>query len=195
MSPSQTWASWSIAQNLNQPCGCNRGSDVYPKENMTQLSNSQIKSLRNRTLFWSLFALSLMPHSTAYAVIGAKEPSIDSDVQRVHGTRTMRHFEHYRVHEIADPARTVREYVAENGTIFAVTWRGVGQPDLGQLFGNYYQEYLDAEKTTSTPAGRMPKKIQSSHMVVQKFGRMGDVQGKAYIPSLLPDGFNLKSLQ
>lgn len=82
-----------------------------------------------------------------------------------------------------------------DGTVFAVTWNGLGEPDLSQLFGTFYNEYEQANKGTATPTGRLPKKVQSDNLVVFKSGHMRHVTGKAYNPNLVPSGFNLKDLQ
>src|SRR5271156_1611294 len=48
----------------------------------------------------------------------------------------------YTVEQISTPSGvTVNEYLSPDGTVFAVSWRGPGPPDLSQLFGSYFAEY------------------------------------------------------
>jgi hypothetical protein len=132
---------------------------------------------------------------TASASLGDKESTIDKDLANLRGTRKMIAHSSYRVHEITDQQQVVREYVGSNGIVFAVTWRGQGQPDLGVLFGSYYREFQTAENSSAHSIGRAPRQITSQNIVAEKSGHMGDVRGRAYVPNLLPSDFDLKKLQ
>lgn len=134
--------------------------------------------------------------TAAWASLGQHEGSAESDRIALHGKRTVSQDASYRVHEITtDTRQTVREYVTASGQIFAVTWRGARQPDLEQLFGEYYAEYLEAERATPVPAGRAPKVTSSINVTVFKMGHMGDVHGKAVLPRFLPDGVQVRDLR
>lgn len=80
----------------------------------------------------------------------------------------------------------VREYIAPSGKVFAVAWEGPVMPDLQQVLGNYFNQYLDA--ANHSPASRGPLTINQTDLVVQSAGRMRAFFGRAYVPSLLPQG-------
>jgi hypothetical protein len=97
---------------------------------------------------------------------------------------------YFTVHITSEDAMTIKEYESKvDGTIFALTWKGLNHPDLSPLLGNHFEEYKQANKT---PA---PRKIRSSHRVIQsgdliveKYGHMGAMQGRAYLKTLIPPG-------
>jgi hypothetical protein len=131
----------------------------------------------------------------ALASLGDRENSIEGDQAALHGSRKMVSHSLYRIHEIIDHQQIVREYVSTDGIVFAVTWRGSAQPDLPQLFGSYYKEYKKAELSSVRPVGRAPREIISQNIIAEKSGHMGDIRGIAYVPSLVPQGFDLRKFQ
>ncbi len=137
------------------------------------------------------FLFTLYP---AFAGLGQPENAVDWDTHALEGTHQVRVQNQVRVHEITTDGQSVREYVSPSGVVFAISWHGIGEPNLDQIFGDYAAEYHQANIRTATPQGRMPKKIQSENLVVLKFGQMGNVFGKAYCPKLLPQGFNIKDI-
>ena len=143
--------------------------------------------------FWVFLLLFIC--ANALASLGDSEATVEKDRQMMHATRKMTPHETYRVHEIVEPEHKVREYVTPDGVVFAVTWRGMGQPDLQQLFGAFYQEYQEADIASHRPVGRAPKKVKSTNMITEKFGHMRDVRGRAYIPNLVPAGVDLKDIK
>ena len=88
---------------------------------------------------------------------------------------------------------TVTEYANLQGTVFAITWRGPFKPDLQQLLGDYFGDYLKAAQ------GAVPQPNQSrvhgSDIVVRSAGRMRGFVGVAWVPSLVPAGFDPSTLQ
>jgi len=151
-------------------------------------------SLKN--LITLLFSVSLVfIGKPSNASLGGLESSADKDRVALSGTRKMIPFGSYRIQEITDHQQIVREYVGKNGVVFAVTWRGSGQPDLSLLFGSYYSEYQQAELSSVRPIGRGPRRILSKDIVAEKSGHMGDIRGVAYVPSLVPSDFNLQELR
>jgi hypothetical protein len=131
------------------------------------------------------------------ATLGEHERTVEADRRMFHAQAAQRQDgAKYHVHQImTDSRQLVREYALPDGTIFAITWRGAHQPDLEQLFGTYYKEYVDAEVNTAVPPGRAPKITSSTNITVSKFGHMGDVRGKAVIPQFVPDGVSARDLQ
>jgi len=125
---------------------------------------------------------------SSYAGLGRSESSVEEDRLSVHGAVTVQVREGYQVHEIVASGRTIKEFALPDGTIFAISWRGVSQPDLSQFLGGYFDEFRAAEAKGEKDHGRKRKTIQSQHIAVEKFGHMRDVRGRAYISSLMPAG-------
>ena len=96
----------------------------------------------------------------------------------------------FTVQEIQAPSGTlVREYISPNGTVFAVSWTGPSKPDLRQLFGTYFQQYVSASSTMHHGAAtRRHFEVKQPDLVVQSNGRMRAFYGRAYVPSLIPAG-------
>lgn len=90
----------------------------------------------------------------------------------------------------------IKEYISDAGIVFAVSWRGVAEPDLNDLLGDYYSDY-DQAANRQLPTQRTGKSavISSNQIVVRKFGHMRDVRGIAYVPTLVPATFDLGELQ
>ncbi len=130
----------------------------------------------------------------AWAALGERETSIDSDRQTLQGNRNSTAVTSqragYRVHEIDYDSTHVREYVSLDGTVFAVSWRGYSRPDLSVLLGNYFQEVSDA----TSAARRGERTIETQNVTLKRYGHMRDVGGKAYVSDLVPAGVNVSEL-
>jgi len=91
----------------------------------------------------------------------------------------------------------VREYIAQNGAVFAVVWHGPQMAPLNTLLGSYFPEYLQG--ISSAPAaqggGHGPVMVQADGLVVQTGGHMGNFTGRAYLPQALPQGISADDLQ
>jgi hypothetical protein len=113
------------------------------------------------------------------------------------GLLQSRPMQRYELHEITTSGGTViHEYMTLQGTIFALTWRGPFPPNLQQLFGSYYQQFLEAALATPRLRGSTHRMLSVSQrdLVVQQFARMRSYQGKAYVPSLIPAGVSVGAL-
>ncbi|MGC2638032.1 MAG: DUF2844 domain-containing protein [Acidobacteriaceae bacterium] len=126
----------------------------------------------------------------ALAELGGTVNSVEAD--RVHMNASVRvtSANAYDVHEIAAPSGTVvDEYVSPAGKVFAVTWHGQFMPDLQQILGPaYFQQYASALAAREKHFGHRPLNIQQPGLVVQTGGHMRDYFGRAYVPSMLPEG-------
>lgn len=98
----------------------------------------------------------------------------------------------YEIHETTGEGNTIREYVNQDGIVFAITWQGPIKPDLPSLLGNYHIEFSNLEKNHLQANGRVysraPRQFKSSKIVVQKSGTFHHSRGRAYAPNLIPDG-------
>ena len=82
----------------------------------------------------------------------------------------------------------VHEFVDATGSVFAVTWSGPFKPDLKTLLGRHFGA-LAAGARRSTPNGT------SDDAVVQSGGHMGAFEGRAWVPSRLPAGFDTREMK
>ena len=142
------------------------------------------------------FAFLLLLLSPAVgATLGGVESSVHADREALRGQseKTIAK-ESYSIHEITLSGRVVHEYVLPSGKVFAVSWRGISQPDLSVLLGSYYDEYQDAaaKQKVRRRGGQL---VRTRNVVVEKSGHMRDVRGVAYLPKLLPAGTSAGDLQ
>jgi len=131
-----------------------------------------------------------------WASLGDDESGINSDTNKLSAVQksAVAHSA-YKVHRLQLTTATVNEYASPSGKIFAVTWRGIAKPDLSVLLGAYYQEYVSAVKDNGRPRGRRATSLVTNHTKIEISGHMRDVRGRASIPSLVPAGVKVETLQ
>lgn len=95
----------------------------------------------------------------------------------------------YTIHKLTYDETAIKEFSLPSGTVFAVSWRGPSEPDLSQILGHYYDDYKSASKRNHAQHNRSPRILKSKTIVVEKFGHMRDIRGRAYILNLLPKDF------
>ncbi|MGC8507202.1 MAG: DUF2844 domain-containing protein [Thiomonas sp.] len=88
---------------------------------------------------------------------------------------------------------TVTEYANAAGTVFAITWKGPFKPDLQQLLGSYFAPYIQAANTQTQQLNL--SMVQGQNIVVHSAGRMRGFLGVAWVPTLVPAGFDPSRLQ
>lgn len=155
-----------------------------------QLSKHPIQNKSKTDL---VFALLLMTTSS-FAGLGDHEVSIKNDRVALKGKLQVIAKENFTIHEIKMGSTNAREYVLPNGIIFAVTWRGIAEPDLTVLLGSYFEGY---EKTASLKKERkrgVPHSVKTNQAVIEKSGHQRDVRGKAYLPELMPKDLSPEEL-
>lgn len=139
----------------------------------------------------------ILPAESALAVLGEDKKSVELDHQKLPGDRLTITRSGYSIETIQSAGLTIKEYLAPNGTVFAVTWDGNRFPDLVTLFGAYYNEYQQASdiyrKQTKILHG--PLHLTSSRLVVETVGRSPHLRGRAYLPAFLPQGLLLKEVE
>ncbi|HEY6872433.1 MAG TPA: DUF2844 domain-containing protein [Geobacteraceae bacterium] len=132
----------------------------------------------------------------ARATLGESADSVESDRRALSGVRraaTSR--DGYTVHEAVSDANSVREYVSSSGIVFAIAWNGLSHPDLTLLLGSYAGEYWQAAKQTPRKPGRRSLQVKGGRVVVEKWGHMRNLQGRAYVPALIPPGVSLDEIK
>jgi hypothetical protein len=133
----------------------------------------------------ALIMLAVPP--AAFATLGGDLASVETDQRQLRGTLRMAvRAERYVVHELQAPSGTlVRQYAAADGVVFGIAWQGPSMPDLRQVLGGYFPQYVEAAKARRA---RGPLLIRQPGLVVRSGGRMRAFHGHAYDPRLLPEG-------
>jgi hypothetical protein len=130
------------------------------------------------------------------ASLGSDVNSVESE-KSVLGSSTVEvtNTDKYSKHTMTSPMNTVNEYVNSNGKVFAVTWRGINQPDMTVVLGQHLKEYQAKRKATPKTQGRVPLKVKTKNIVVRTWGHMRDIHGIAYRPDLVPIGVDVEVLK
>jgi hypothetical protein len=137
-----------------------------------------------------IMALLLAWPAALSATLGGDASTVDAD--RVRGKAALlavRGQTAYIVHELQAPTGTViREYVSPAGRVYGVAWQGPWMPDLRQLLGTYFDQYLAAmAKAQASPHRRRGSvDIETPEFVVHAGGRPRAFVGSAYVPALMP---------
>jgi hypothetical protein len=130
------------------------------------------------------------------ATLGESVVSIQSDRKALsaeqRGTAIQNGF---TVQEIKSGSTTVREYVSPAGIVFGVAWNGLMRPDLTQLLGAYSNEYHQAWRRIPHNRGRSHLDVKTNRVVVQQWGHMRNLRGRAYVPSLIPSGVSVDEIR
>jgi hypothetical protein len=103
----------------------------------------------------------------------------------------------YTVNETTLSGGTVvREYVGQDGTVFAVIGHGPQMAPLNTLLGSYFPMYLQGASATRAAqgGGHGPATVQAPGLIVQSGGHMGNFSGRAYLPAALPQGTSPEDL-
>jgi hypothetical protein len=130
----------------------------------------------------------------AQAALGQGAASVDGDLVRMQAQRRVLQAASYTVHELTLAGGTVvREYLAANQQVFAVSWSGPSIPDLQPLLGAHYARYQAAAQAMGR--SRAGVAVQDPDLVVRVNGHARAFHGVAYLPSLLPPGFDAGQIQ
>lgn len=130
------------------------------------------------------------------ATLGESEDSVDADGTAIESTESSTAVHNgYRVRELRSAAVTLREYIAPNGIIFAIAWNGQIHPDLTPLLGSYAGEYRTALRQNPREHGRRRMRVQTNRIMIEKWGHMRNLQGRAYIPALIPPGVKIDEIK
>ena len=134
-----------------------------------------------------LLAVSLAAGVPAFAALGGDLSSVQADQARLHASERIIPTQNYTVHEMQTARGTlIRQFVSSGGTVFAVSWQG-SAPDLEQLLGAYFDQYVEAAQAQ---AGRRARgvHIDTGDFVFESGGHMRFVSGRAFLHSKLPSG-------
>lgn len=134
-----------------------------------------------------LAALVSLVITPLFASLGEDVSSIRSDQLQLKASARVLPGRLYSVHEMQTPSGTViRQFVSPAGTVFAVTWRGF-PPNLRQLLGSYFGEYVQAASRQTASRGRSFH-LDNGDLVVDSAGHMRSVVGRAFLRQKMPSG-------
>lgn len=146
---------------------------------------------RASTAFFPLFLLLLLHSLPASATLGEKADSIARDRKALSAAkRAATTGNDYTIQEMASEGSTIREFVTPDGVVFAVAWKGMVHPDLKTLLGGYAEEYECARQQLPRKHGQKRARVKGDHVIVETWGHSRNLQGRAYLPSLVPAGVN-----
>jgi hypothetical protein len=143
-----------------------------------------------------LWVVILLTAQRVQAALGESVDSVESDrkaLSAVWGALIV-HSE-YTVHQVDSDSTLVREYVSTSGIVFAVAWNGLVHPDLTQLLGSYAGEYARGLEQTPRELGSRRLRVKTNNVVVEEWGHMRNLQGRAYVPALIPSGVNVNEIK
>jgi hypothetical protein len=166
-------------------------------EFINSLRESTMKNMFRRLLLCLAFtAAVLVTARPALAVLGGSADSVESDrrvLSAVRGGITLHNS--YSVHEIDYGGTAVREYVSADDIVFAIAWNGIRHPDLTALLGSYAGPYEEALKNTPRQPGVRHLSLKADGVVVEKWGHVRNLQGRAYALDLIPPGVSLDEIR
>jgi hypothetical protein len=177
-------------------------------------------TIRKAVSSWAwLLLLTLFSVLPSFASLGGDLNSVLSDQLQFQGSEKVTQMGSYEIHEIqmqasqspiSQPATStatqagsaaganptvIREYVSPAGVVFAVAWHGPFLPNMRQLLGSHFQQFVDAVKLQSPRRGRHPLQVVQPDFVVQISGNSRFHTGRAYLPEMLPSGVQPEAVQ
>jgi len=132
----------------------------------------------------------------AYAGLGGDYASVVADAADLHGTESSADCPHYTVWKItADTGMLVREFLNEDGVVFAVAWTGPVLPDFRYLMGARFADYAAAVSALRNPGLQRSVRLASPDLVVESAGHLRAYVGRAWLPGLIPPGVSSSDLR
>jgi hypothetical protein len=127
------------------------------------------------------------------AALGEDVDSVAADQVRLQAQLQVVHRPNHTIHEMQVPTGgNIREFVADSGKVFAVSWSGGWRPNLREMMGKHYDRYLAAAKERRMARGLV--RIEIPGMVVVMGGHQRAFFGHAYLTDLLPSGFLVEDI-
>lgn len=132
----------------------------------------------------------------AGATLGEYADTVESDTMALSAVRnSTKAHNSYTIHELDSGSTVVREYVSSSGVVFAIAWNGLIHPDLDQLLGAYAGDYKRALQQTPRKHGQRRIQLKTDSVIVEKWGHMRNLQGRAYDPALIPPGVSIDEIR
>lgn len=143
-----------------------------------------------------IFVMTLSSGQSARAFLGGKADSVGTDQQALKTVqRATTALKGYKVEEVVYEATSVREFVSPAGIVFAIAWNGYVHPELTQLLGSYWGEYAAVRQKAVRKSGSRRQKLATDNIIVEKWGHMRNLHGRAYVPALVPEGLSIDEIK
>lgn len=88
----------------------------------------------------------------------------------------------------------IHEFVDASGVVFAVRWSGAFKPDLKELLGRHFETFRD-KGAARRGGSRSHLAVDTGEAVVVSSGHMRAFEGRAWLPSRLPAGFDTQEMR
>ena len=148
---------------------------------------------------WRLLLTSvvLLCAGTAHAVLGEAADTVKADQVRFKGAHRQILIQRITTHQISLPdGSIVNQYVNAAGVVFAVSWRTRLKPNLATLLGpNFTASAASDRPGTGVAGSKAPRSVRHPNLVIHQGGRMNAFAGLAYVPNLVPKGFDADTLR
>lgn len=145
-----------------------------------------------QTALFTIFNIFLLALPLAsQAELGGNLASINQEQKTFGSTLSSSPQTGYTIYsQTINPGLVLKEYLATNGNVFAITWKGPNLPNFQVVLGAYYSNYLTALQNN-------PRAIfvQNDNIVIESGGVMGGYLGRAYLPKQFPVGMTPADLQ
>jgi hypothetical protein len=145
---------------------------------------------------FELLVLAFLGVRGARATLGESVDSIEADRRALAAAEVVSTaHENYTVHQLKYDGTSVREYVSPSGIVFGIAWNGLVNPNLTPLLGSYAGEYEEALGRTVRKHGERHLRVESDHVVVEKWGHMRNLKDRAYAPDIIPKGVTINEIR
>lgn len=153
---------------------------------------------------WSLLAalslgmVALLAGHPAKAALGGDVGSVEADRLQFQASAQHAVRLSFSVHSLTMANGTVvREYLAANGAVFAVSWHGRSIPDLKQLLGVHFSTFDASPHRERGGLGHLVVRdaAQNPNLVVESNGRARSFHGRAYLNNALPAGISTNDIE
>jgi hypothetical protein len=135
-----------------------------------------------------ILLLTLLFDAPARAALGDDVATVAADQARLHANLIVSHRGSYAIHELAMPTGVrLRHFVGSSGKVFAVSWSGGWRPNLRDVMGTHYDDFMAA--TRGRPIRRGVARIETRGMVVVMGGPQRAFFGHVYLTDQLPADF------
>jgi hypothetical protein len=133
---------------------------------------------------------------SVHASLGSDRASVLGDAAALQGALSAEIRQQYSIQEIsAETGMHVREFLNQDGVVFAVSWSGPALPDLQQILGTHFAEYNAALAALTHPGAHRSVRAASSGLIVESGGHLRAYAGRAYLPALVPAGVSAADLR
>ncbi len=134
----------------------------------------------------------------ALATLGESTQTVEHDRGIFSGTpvkqnkkvflRKMQTPTQFTIHEFEVSGTFIREYISDQGIVFGVSWSGLTHPDLTILLGTHFDKFETQKNLQTRERGVRYQNVDAGDLMVQKWGHIRDLHGRAYLKSLVPNG-------